>query len=215
MALTSALARRPLKARVIVVRVWDAALSASFRAAGEPVPALQVEKAMPFHTQFQHTLKINSLARISLSIGGKTGCGITARCTVKAYFIISCGGIGKTGGGVARVGIGMYPPGLVGGTGAHVVLAVDHLAAPRIDHHVVRSMVVTRVALLGAGIARRADHLGRVEIGVWRLTHRHRVPRRIFLHARTRFDGEAVVHLVSQPPCESQLPTRTLLDQAR
>ena len=49
---------------------------------------------------------------------------------------------------------------------ADVVLAVDHLAALRIGHDVVRGMVVAPLALLGvAAVAGRGDGLGGVELG--------------------------------------------------
>ena len=60
----------------------------------------------------------------------------------------------------------------LGRLGAHVVLAVDHLAALRIGHHVVRHVVVPPLALFVAAVVGRGDAFGGVELGFDRARRR-------------------------------------------
>jgi len=77
---------------------------------------------------------------------------------------------------------------------ADVVLAVDHLAAFRVDHDIVRGVVGALLALLVAAVTGRSDAFCGMELGLDRARGRA-IARREFGHRGIRLDRKASVHV--------------------
>src|SRR5215213_1694081 len=92
--------------------------------------------------------------------------------------------------------------------GADVVLAVDHLAAFRIDHDIVRGVVGTLLALLVAAAAGRCYALRGAEFGLDRRRGRA-IARRESGHRGIRLDREASVHVGLPAAIAARTPSRT------
>jgi hypothetical protein len=95
---------------------------------------------------------------------------------------------------------------------AHVILAVDYLAAFRIDHDVVRHVIGMPFVLFFAAVAGRGDGFCGIELGLDRPRGRA-VACREFGHSGIGFDREARVH-VGLPAGIADFPTTQTLPYA-